>query len=331
MPVGALPSLASLSLAAESVDGRVADRAAARRLARAPRPFLPTRAYARLKAGERKEVERRAAERQERARGVWSEYERADEDSTRPEQCAICLEGFNEAEPMQRLACTHPFHAHCLLGWVEHSNGSLCPVCKQEDPTLRAMRKEAVARAAGGEAPPGETEVEVVEDYPSYFRDLEPVETLAMALDPAGPFGPLYDDEPMDLADPPAELRNWEGGVMFDSTDAQNYLAWIAPTSPEQKRLMLIYLRRLVRRMYSLRFSSPLSARNLYDTIRDTRGHPALDAGFFNMAFSTGPLAIRSNWEVEFDGDDLDGDEGVASHRWYFRVAVRSAHRIVSV
>ena len=310
MTLGALPSLASLSLAAESVDGKVADRAAARRHARAPRPFLTTRAHSRMEAGEREEVERRAAERQERARGVLGEYERADEDSARPEQCAICLDGFDEAEPMQRLECTHTFHTHCLLEWTEHSHDSLCPVCKKEDPSLRAMREEAVA---------------VVVDYPSYLRNLGPLETLATALDDAGPFGPLYDDEPMVLTDPPAALRDWEGGIVFHQTSTEGYLGWIAPTSPEQRRLMLVYLRRLVLRMYGgLRSAAQIAAlvaRPLYE-IRDDHGERALDAGYFNMAFSSGPREIRSHWETEDDGDD--GDD---AHAWYHRVAVRSAHR----
>ena len=43
--------------------------------------------------------------------------------------CSICLDDYEEGEPMRVLPCKHPFHLDCVLPWLTERCGS-CPMCK---------------------------------------------------------------------------------------------------------------------------------------------------------------------------------------------------------
>eukprot|EP00884_Botryococcus_braunii_P020315 jgi/Botrbrau1/6968/Bobra.0165s0006.2 len=45
--------------------------------------------------------------------------------------CAICLEGYAPGNRVQRLHCTHDFHAGCLEPWLRQQGlSATCPMCK---------------------------------------------------------------------------------------------------------------------------------------------------------------------------------------------------------
>ena len=46
------------------------------------------------------------------------------------EQCAVCLESFEAAEPVTSLRCSHRYHTACVRAWLEHSQCAWCPLCK---------------------------------------------------------------------------------------------------------------------------------------------------------------------------------------------------------
>eukprot|EP00301_Raphidiophrys_heterophryoidea_P027631 c9745_g1_i2.p1 GENE.c9745_g1_i2~~c9745_g1_i2.p1 ORF type:complete len:356 (+),score=49.80 c9745_g1_i2:133-1200(+) len=43
------------------------------------------------------------------------------------DDCAICLDPFDDANPSQKTTCGHKFHFQCVLQWQERSN--CCPLC----------------------------------------------------------------------------------------------------------------------------------------------------------------------------------------------------------
>ena len=53
------------------------------------------------------------------------------------ETCTICLEDFG-VERVKKLACSHCYHAECLMKWVRHGgriDGAIqCPLCKHSSP-----------------------------------------------------------------------------------------------------------------------------------------------------------------------------------------------------
>ncbi|RCV36418.1 hypothetical protein SETIT_7G317600v2 [Setaria italica] len=45
-----------------------------------------------------------------------------------PEECAVCLVGYEAGDKMRTMPCSHGFHEHCILGWLAVSR--LCPLCR---------------------------------------------------------------------------------------------------------------------------------------------------------------------------------------------------------
>ncbi|KAJ0232182.1 E3 ubiquitin-protein ligase RING1-like [Hirschfeldia incana] len=48
-------------------------------------------------------------------------------------QCAVCMDEFEEGGDVKEMPCKHVFHQGCLLPWLELHNS--CPVCRFELPT----------------------------------------------------------------------------------------------------------------------------------------------------------------------------------------------------
>ncbi|XP_019429888.1 PREDICTED: E3 ubiquitin-protein ligase RHA1B-like [Lupinus angustifolius] len=47
-----------------------------------------------------------------------------------PDNCAVCLNEFEEVDEIRRLAnCTHVFHRGCLDRWIEYDQKT-CPLCR---------------------------------------------------------------------------------------------------------------------------------------------------------------------------------------------------------
>ncbi|GFS87139.1 e3 ubiquitin-protein ligase RNF115 [Nephila pilipes] len=44
-------------------------------------------------------------------------------------QCTVCMEDFEQGEPVRRLACEHHFHNGCIIPWLE-LHGT-CPICRK--------------------------------------------------------------------------------------------------------------------------------------------------------------------------------------------------------
>jgi hypothetical protein len=47
------------------------------------------------------------------------------------EKCSICLEFFEEGDPLKTLPCFHKFHGECIKRWLDADNKK-CPVCNEE-------------------------------------------------------------------------------------------------------------------------------------------------------------------------------------------------------
>ncbi|PPD92154.1 hypothetical protein GOBAR_DD10922 [Gossypium barbadense] len=48
-------------------------------------------------------------------------------------QCAVCMDDFEEGTEAKQMPCKHLYHKDCLLPWLELHNS--CPVCRHELPT----------------------------------------------------------------------------------------------------------------------------------------------------------------------------------------------------
>ncbi|KAK8260179.1 hypothetical protein V6Z11_D13G105200 [Gossypium hirsutum] len=48
-------------------------------------------------------------------------------------QCVICLEEILDGFKVIQMPCSHIYHLHCILSWLEKSN--LCPLCRFQMPT----------------------------------------------------------------------------------------------------------------------------------------------------------------------------------------------------
>ncbi|GBM34230.1 E3 ubiquitin-protein ligase RNF115 [Araneus ventricosus] len=44
-------------------------------------------------------------------------------------QCTVCMEDFEQGEPVRRLTCDHHFHDNCIIPWLE-LHGT-CPICRK--------------------------------------------------------------------------------------------------------------------------------------------------------------------------------------------------------
>ncbi|ESQ47889.1 hypothetical protein EUTSA_v10021059mg [Eutrema salsugineum] len=48
-------------------------------------------------------------------------------------QCAVCMDEFEDGSDVKQMPCKHVFHQDCLLPWLQLHNS--CPVCRYELPT----------------------------------------------------------------------------------------------------------------------------------------------------------------------------------------------------
>ncbi|MBA0682804.1 hypothetical protein Goari_024497 [Gossypium aridum] len=53
--------------------------------------------------------------------------------SSKSNQCAVCMDDFEEGIQAKRMPCRHLYHKDCILPWLELHNS--CPVCRHELPT----------------------------------------------------------------------------------------------------------------------------------------------------------------------------------------------------
>ena len=56
------------------------------------------------------------------------EYNKASENEIN--NCAICIDEFEENDQLHLLPCQHSFHSQCILKWLNRSK--LCPICRYE-------------------------------------------------------------------------------------------------------------------------------------------------------------------------------------------------------
>ncbi|CAH8355519.1 unnamed protein product [Eruca vesicaria subsp. sativa] len=67
-------------------------------------------------------------------------------------QCAVCMDEFEEGGDVKQMPCKHVFHQGCLLPWLELHNS--CPVCRFELPTDDA-EYESRGQGQGGQVSGG--------------------------------------------------------------------------------------------------------------------------------------------------------------------------------
>jgi hypothetical protein len=60
--------------------------------------------------------------------------------------CTVCQESFSSApdDIVETIACRHPFHRNCLIGWMEgrHAQRDSCPNCRQTSCMLSPLKPE---------------------------------------------------------------------------------------------------------------------------------------------------------------------------------------------
>ncbi|KAG2294394.1 hypothetical protein Bca4012_004522 [Brassica carinata] len=64
-------------------------------------------------------------------------------------QCAVCMDEFEDGGDVKQMPCKHVFHQDCLMPWLELHNS--CPVCRFELPT-DDPEYESRVQSRGGEA-----------------------------------------------------------------------------------------------------------------------------------------------------------------------------------
>ncbi|CAN7011482.1 unnamed protein product [Brassica rapa subsp. trilocularis] len=62
-------------------------------------------------------------------------------------QCAVCMDEFEDGGDVKQMPCKHVFHQDCLMPWLELHNS--CPVCRYELPT-DDPEYESRGQASGG-------------------------------------------------------------------------------------------------------------------------------------------------------------------------------------
>ncbi|CAF1705179.1 unnamed protein product [Brassica napus] len=67
-------------------------------------------------------------------------------------QCAVCMDEFEDGGDVKQMPCKHVFHQDCLMPWLELHNS--CPVCRFELPT-DDPEYESRVQGRGGEASGG--------------------------------------------------------------------------------------------------------------------------------------------------------------------------------
>lgn len=48
------------------------------------------------------------------------------------DECAVCLETFEEQDKCAMLGCRHVYHRDCIEMWLDVCEERLCPICRQE-------------------------------------------------------------------------------------------------------------------------------------------------------------------------------------------------------
>ncbi|KAG6410375.1 hypothetical protein SASPL_128433 [Salvia splendens] len=62
--------------------------------------------------------------------------------------CVVCLNRFEDGEPVRKLACRHVFHKDCIDGWLDQLNFS-CPLCRA--PLVAEERVDRTRRRVAGD------------------------------------------------------------------------------------------------------------------------------------------------------------------------------------
>uniref|UniRef100_A0A0E0HKU4 RING-type domain-containing protein n=1 Tax=Oryza nivara TaxID=4536 RepID=A0A0E0HKU4_ORYNI len=59
---------------------------------------------------------------------------------TREQDCAVCLEPFEEGNTLRMMPCFHSFHQRCIFSWLRISR--ICPVCRFTLPSQADFESE---------------------------------------------------------------------------------------------------------------------------------------------------------------------------------------------
>ncbi|TVT99592.1 hypothetical protein EJB05_55022, partial [Eragrostis curvula] len=61
-------------------------------------------------------------------------------EAMRKEECAVCLEGYEDGDALRTMPCSHGFHEGCIFGWLRVSR--LCPLCRFAMPAESETEEE---------------------------------------------------------------------------------------------------------------------------------------------------------------------------------------------